>query len=54
MSSYRLNKDLSPAMPSSNNNNNKHQQQQESEITSEHKPQIQQSQIDTASPQNET
>ena len=53
MSSYRLNKDLSPStMPSSNNN--KHQQQQESEITSEHKPQIQQTQIDTASLQNDT
>ncbi|KAM7358235.1 teyrha-meyrha isoform 2-T2 [Cochliomyia hominivorax] len=53
MSSYRLNKELPHQLTNSSNNNIK-QQAQESEITSEHKPQIQQSQIDTVTTQNES
>ena len=66
MSSYRLNKELhhqtGPQMMqqqtgcnnNNNNNNNNHNNKhnQDSEITSEHKHQIQQQQIDTVS-QNE-
>lgn len=57
MSSYRLNKELPPhsqqqiMQQNSGNNSSKHNNQ-DSEITSEHKPQLQQSQIDTAT-QNE-
>lgn len=54
MSSYRLNKDLPHQTQQlvHQNHNNKHINQ-ECEITSDHKPQIQQPQIDTAT-QNES
>ncbi|XP_065361414.1 protein Teyrha-meyrha isoform X2 [Calliphora vicina] len=52
MSSYRLNKELPHQSQQLMQQQNKHNNQ-ESEITSEHKPQIQQPQIDTAS-QNES
>ncbi|XP_037816018.1 protein Teyrha-meyrha isoform X1 [Lucilia sericata] len=56
MSSYRLNKELSHQphiSQTANNNKHSNNNNQESEISSEHKPQIQQPQIDTAS-QNES